>query len=459
MKKFFVAAALVAAAVSCKKLSDTSRPVEPGYLGTALVQLRDSLSPGDFQRLDTNRWYETVADSGRVNYLRIAFRGLAVSQSFVLVRTDGQGKVLAGRIVDMVDLGSARPFDSGSVTLRSLGGQVLVQSGISKGFVLAFHSGHQASGAAAPAAGGKTTWDFAPTVGGTDDADGDWEVLPEVVVTPGDGGIPNSYYSFTGLLGENGSDGASYFGVADPSTGGGAGGSAVAAANAMTLQVQPEYTNSLPVINVQDYFQCFALQDPNGATYTLQLCTDIPVNGDPDASYDVTSGGVTVGHSFLVVTMSGPSGTISQSFGFYPAETPAFWNPTLPVPSSTKDNGGHEINASITISISAAQLLTVQAAALSNAQNQYSLLNYNCTDYALGVFNSVAPTPVSCQPFVAYVEGPIGDPPAQFTLPNSPEGLYNSLAATKSAGGPQAPAIQTDLSGNTLSPASHGSCP
>lgn len=456
MKKILLFAVVLTVFFSCKKSVQFPSTGDRGdaYLRSVVAQLRDSLSVADFQRLDTSRGFLSVGDSGRVNFLRIPFRGIPVQRSFVLVRTDGEGKIFSGRMVDLVNPDSGASFyRSGSVELRSLGGRVLLQSEVWQGYMLALHPKLQVAKVA-----GLTTlsvgvdgyeWDD------DDEDEGDWEEFPAVVVTPytisDGGGGGGGYFSLGALAGYTGG----YYGAADPSAGLGGGGGVVSTPAA---QPESEYTNNLTPVNIRNFFNCFTQVPDLGAVYTVQLCADVPVNSDPEAGFDLSSGSVSLGHSFLVVTKSNGGASITQSFGFYPAQTPPFWNPTLPIGSAVKDNGGHEVNGSITMSISESQFATIEAGAIAYAQNQYSLTAYNCTDYALGVFNSVRSSPIVLQPFnVDIMNGP-GDPLTEISIPNSPQGLYNALSSMKSSGSAEAGNIRTDLSGNTLSPGSHGEC-
>src|SRR5262249_6427464 len=118
------------------------------------------------------------------------------------------------------------------------------------------------------------------------------------------------------------------------------------------IEIEEEYIYNIPIVDVRKYFNCFDLVPNEGAIYTIQLCVDVPVNSDPDMSMNF-SGGVSAGHTFLVVTKTGGGVSVSQSFGFYPQTAPSMWNPFSSIPSTIKDNGNKEINASITMNINA----------------------------------------------------------------------------------------------------------
>ena len=449
MKKLSLLAALLLAAASCRKEATVpvSPPSEMSYLHAVVVQLRDSLPQAVFGRLDTNRGYLDKTCFSQLNFLRIPFGDAPITNSFVIVRVDGNGKVAGGRIVDLVNEAPGGPnLNTGSVTLRTLAGEVVLQSRIEGGYIVALHPNLQK-----PA--GVTTLELPSS--SDDDGDGGTQEFPPVYVYPSsDQGADEGGADLASLSGEDGSGAA--IGALNPGGGGGAGGTGVSAATA--LPAPAEYSNNLDTISIAQFFNCFNQVPDVGATYTLQLCTDVPDNNDPSALFDLATGNSTIGHSFLVVTKTNGSSSITQCFGFYPAQTPSYWNPMAPVPSQMKDNGGHEINASVTISLSASQFAAVQSNAISDATMPYELESYNCTDYAVGIFNSVSATQINCVPIQIEVNPGAVDPPETITIQNSPQGLYSTLSSMKAGGGTLAPNISTDLSGNTKSPASHGQC-
>jgi hypothetical protein len=449
MRKPLLLVALLLAAASCRKEASVpvSSPSGMDYLHMVVAQLRDSLPAEDIQRLDTSRGYLDRTCFSNLNFLRIPFRDAPMASAFVIVRMDGQGKVAGGRIVELVNEAPGGPnLNTGSIILRSLSGSIVLQSRIAGGYIVALHPNLQR-----PV--GVTTFELAQ--GGDDDGDGGTQEFPPVYVYPSPGqGSDEGGADLASLSGEDGSGAA--IGALNPSGGGGAGGTGVSAATA--LPAPAEYSNNLNKISIAQFFNCFNQVPDVGATYTLSLCTDVPDNNDPGALFDLATGNSTIGHSFLVVTKTNGSSSITQCFGFYPAQTPSYWNPMAPVPSQMKDNGGHEINASVTISISASQFAVVQSNAISDATMPYELESDNCTDYADGIFNSVSPTQINCVPIQIEVEPGPADPPETITIQNSPQGLFSALTAMKASGGPLASNISTDLSGNTKSPASHGEC-
>jgi hypothetical protein len=433
--------------------------------------LRDSLAPSELARLDTTTAFETVTGSGRVVYWRLPFRGVPMSRSFVLVAMDDRGRLLSGRLVDLVGLSGPDSLLTGTVRLRQLGGRLVVESEIKAGYVVAWR-GRETAVKGVDAAGQPRTWSLP-----------DPNTLPEVVVIgythddDGDGGPSISLGDLAGMPGVGyggGGSGGGGGGVAGPGSGGGGGsgsdgGSYVpvlppgavgrGAVNTPGVQPEAEYTDQLPVVDLRSMFNCFDRISSDNATYTVQLCTDVPVNSDPTAPVGF-SNGISVGHTFLVATKSNSTESVTQSFGFYPGQMPPFYDPSSPVPSAIKDNGGHEWNARITITVTSAQFTQFRQACLSNAGNNYQLVLYNCTNFGLNGFNTVEDPPIKVDPLNIVMPSVLpGTGIPLVSVPASPQMLYASLVAMKNAGGPMAATIETDLSGRAMAPVSHGQCP
>jgi hypothetical protein len=491
MKQFIFAAAAAMILFSCKKEQMPAVTTDNSYLHTVLTQLKDSLSTSDFQNLDTGAVYLT-SPGKTVNYsLRIGLRGKRISQDFLLVRTDETGKIGAGAIVHMDNTTSAYSYQfSGSINIRSFSGKLSVQSQIANGRILGLHAGKRS----VISSSGTKTVTLLPA------PDADW--LPEVIVVGYSGSAaPTPYISLDALLGGvgNGDLGInSGGGQGDPgspsggsSSGGNSGdgntGSATPPASPAPsapyspldptngpirhsfgasvtdpIDVEQEYIFNLPAINISSYLNCFDQVPSDGASYTIQLCADVPSNGNPDASMTF-SGGIFAGHTFLVVTKSGGGMSISQSFGFYPSGSLSAWNPFTPISSVIRDNGNSEINASLTMTINPDQFNVIKNSIVNLSKNPYQLDKSNCSDYAIGVFNSVRAAPLLVEPYLLRQAGVVmgnglSSPPITVPIANSPQMIYQKLSAMKANGDTEASNIQLDLSHNLHSPNSHGPC-
>jgi hypothetical protein len=125
----------------------------------------------------------------------------------------------------------------------------------------------------------------------------------------------------------------------------------------------------------------------------------------------------------------------------------------LYVQSKIKDDGveSHEYDASFTLpNISQLDFQTVENMAINLAGSQeYSLYNYNCTDYALQVFNSIlVNNPITVPDWIGSFTG--------INFGTTPNGLYNTLVGMKTfAPGVNNPNVSV---GPKYAPASAGAC-
>jgi hypothetical protein len=67
-------------------------------------------------------------------------------------------------------------------------------------------------------------------------------------------------------------------------------------------------------------FKCFNGINSDGASYSIEIHSDLPFDLDPFSLIDPTFRN-RVGHAFITLTKSNQGNSISRSFGFYPAAT------------------------------------------------------------------------------------------------------------------------------------------
>lgn len=196
------------------------------------------------------------------------------------------------------------------------------------------------------------------------------------------------------------------------------------------VQVPPMEILSGSAIDLAKYLKCFDNVSNAGATYSITIYADIPVNSDPAT---IAMGG-RPGHTFITLTKTNGSTTVNQTFGFYPQQgyKSIFDSPTS---SKINDNKAHEYNASLTMTnISEASFNAAKNTALTKAVKQYDLNDYNCTDYALDVMNAARTNKLNVSDWL--VEGPAGTPPyyypsITFNYGTVPNGLYKLLNQMK----------------------------
>jgi len=230
---------------------------------------------------------------------------------------------------------------------------------------------------------------------------------------------------------------------------------------------QPPLVTGIEVIEVEYYFgphepadireifNCFDNLSSTGATYTMTLNTDVPVNSNPNMMVDPYDG-FSPGHVFITLTKTNGPQSITKSFGFYPRSS-GLSASTGSTPSTIVNDFNHEINASLTMSnLSAGDFNLIKQTAINNATLDYNLSQNNCTDYALKVFNSVRPSSNRIETETAFVSVPFLID--RVPINQSPQKLFKTLNNMKSSGGAEANAITINTTRNYKSPNTPGEC-
>lgn len=208
--------------------------------------------------------------------------------------------------------------------------------------------------------------------------------------------------------------------------------------------IDTERADNKEKIDAKKYMDCFDNMADAGATCTITISTDIPVDSRPDQFFDATAGAV--GHTFIELWKMAPSGQlVSQNIGFYPAGTFKAATGTN-VESKIVDNAFHEYNARYTISVTPAQLRAAINKVKALENTPYHLSDFNCTDFALSVFNATgANLTIPKYQIPAY---------GSTTGSNTPQGLYHKLMEMGAAGNT---GVQTN-GAKGYAGTSHGPC-
>lgn len=266
----------------------------------------------------------------------------------------------------------------------------------------------------------------------------------------GGGGWANYYEYYDGSYYTGGSSGGGTSGGGGGSSsngGSGSGGGTVLYEEPMMVDVENQYGEE--AIDVVKFMNCFGLIPDAGATCSIEIYTDLPVNGDASKFFDWTHG--TPGHVFIQLRKENGTQAIVQNIGFYPK---VGWKlPLTPAAMQGKivNNEGHEFNASYKVDISPAQLNLAISKIYAQQNMDYDIINNNCTDWALNIFNG-------CVKPEEQISIPMYDLPGNTSPTGSrtPQGLYQRLEQIKLAAGANAAAITLPLLawvGN-----SHGPC-
>lgn len=446
MKPIFLITLVLLFILSCKKEINNTVAIDQ-YISKVKEALADSMSAADFQKLDFGRAVLNRVDSVNLYVARIPFKTKPVSEDFVVVKTDREGRVQRGRIVHMELTEAADSTTSnryrkinGVLIMRSLQGKEEVRSPIENGYVTAFHQ----------QAMQRTSVELAPGM------------LPEVVIIGVrhlEGGISFSTWcmvqtffmdfgggdSWGGYYGSLDGDGGSSGGGGGPVGGGGynSGGAMLDE----TVQIDIENQDDRTAIDIEKFINCFNAIPDAGAICSVEIMADIPVDSDPNKIFDFAS--KSPGHTFLNIRKSNATQSVSQNIGFYPKSGFKTILTNAPIDGKFVDNGNHEFNAGFIQNITPEQLHHVLIKMQQDKNMKYDIDNFNCTDWALDVFNAAG---------AFQLDVPLYDIPGNYPSSGThmPNGVYNKIREIKTTNPAQAG--NTDMnflkaySGNSTGP-------
>ena len=415
MKQIFTLIIFSFILFSCKK--EISQAGSDRFLQKIKISLKDSMNESDYAALDFSKAILNKVDSVNLYLLRIPVTGKSVDSDFVIVKTGKDGKMEAGKIIHLQ--GKANGFGEGKIQRRAFDGNISISSldrkgnlnsTIENGYITAFHSNINSRAQLMEA-----------------------NVMPEVVVVAYvhyDTGIDfSTWFYLQSLLYDNGgggggsnggyygSDGGGYNYGGGGSYGGSTGdtGSGYGANVDQTMLVDVDTYVNNPAIDINQYLKCFDNIPDDGATCSITICSDIPVDTDPSKLFNWNT--ESPGHCFLELKKSNGAQSVQQSIGFYPI---ANWKNILsadPVDSKMVDDGHHEFNASLKMDVTPFNFRSAIGKMKELSTMKYDMDEFNCTDFALEVFN--------------YIRNPLEIP--QYVIPGglygtkTPQGLYNKL--------------------------------
>lgn len=409
------------------------------YLQNVQSFLKEVMQAGDFEALDFSRPVGTKVDSAGLHLLRIPFTGKALRQDFVLVQTNKEGHVQRGKIIHLEGArtlygeGTVKEWRfEGRITISTLDRKSVLHSPITNGFIQAFHGDRSSQRSASLMPSGETlpevvvvgyiNYDYGVSYS-------DWCYLQGLLYDPYNGGSRDYSSAYYGSL-----DGGSYGGGGYTGGSGSSGGSYVYFDGGIMLDppilIDYENQDGLNPIDIQQYINCFNNIPDAGATCSIEILADIPVDANPNLLFDFNNG--SPGHTFIQIKKSNGSQSAMQNIGFYPKSG---WKTILtnaPIAGKFVDNSEHEFNASFSMSLSPEQLRSTltEILYLSNFI-QYDIDNYNCTDFALNVFNKTRTNKL----LIDLYDIP-GNYPSSGT--RTPQGLYNRLKLMKDTNHPEA---------------------
>jgi hypothetical protein len=405
---------------SCKK-QEVSK--QDDYLQEVKTSLMDSLSSGDYAKLDFPHAVAGKVDSVGLFFIKIPFKEKKPEQDFVIAKTNAAGLLTSGKIVHLEGNLKKTKWE-GSISISSLDRHIVLSSAVENGHITAFHPHANLRAAVVP----------------------DEDIMPEFIIcytiSSSSAGIDWSAWMQVQSLfyGIPYDFGGNYY----SNIGGGGGGSGTGGSNLgqdglhydHPIRIDEESFGDDPSIEVEKYVGCFDKIPDAGATCSIEIFTDIPVDSDPNKIFDINSG--SPGHCFIQLKKSNGSEGVLQNLGFYPKSGFKVSLTNAPVDAKFVDDGGHEYNASLKMVFSPADLRSTLTEILYMKNMKYDVDNFNCTDWALNVFNKSRTN---------KLEIPLYDIPGN--VPSSgtqmPQGLYNKLKQMKATGDPEAANITIDI--------------
>jgi hypothetical protein len=399
--------------ISCKKEPSISYP--GNYMQSVKDALKDSISRNDFVMLDFSKSVLSKVDSIQLYILRVPFKDKNFINDFVVIKTNKAGIIEKGKIIHQeggaadVDIngGSKKTFN-GTISISTLDRTCVLNSPIIDGFITALHSSNTSRTALVQPG----------------------NVMPEVVITyviPSDRDFSWSFWmNLQSYFYDSGSSFGNYYGTNDPNMGGGgssSGGSNPYPASGGVLFEQPlilidiESQDETAELDLQKLINCFSTVPNSGAHCSIEILTDIPVDSNPNAVFDL--GEKAPGHAFLKLSKHNGTQHVEQYLGFYPKSGYKAFT-YAPVASKLSSNAFHEYNASLSMDLTPERLATALIAIQLYSARNYDVDEYNCANFALDVFNSVRGIGLSIPLY-----GIPGSPLTQAS--STPNGLYNKL--------------------------------
>ncbi|TKK64719.1 hypothetical protein FC093_21975 [Ilyomonas limi] len=420
MKHLIIVAATVLFFFSCKKdegfkaVSVLQRDEQ--FFNTVQQQLKDSLSASDYSHVNFSQVFKSKNAQGNYYFVRIGLLHKSMATDFILLQTDSLGNVKGGKLIhvdkEQYHTRKHQKFN-GRFVISTLNRQYSNIQEVTNG---RWKVGTGATAMAKPA-------DEQEEPAGE-------QTLPDVVVTSyTDADTGMDWYWYDGLYfggsGTGGSDNSGGY-TYGPASGSGSSNNTVTEDNTIIIEIEP---NDESPIKVEDYIKCFSTVSDVNATYKITIFSDLPVNGDPSKIFDWSTN--SPGHSFVQLSKSGGGQSIQQNFGFYPEfgwKAPA----NVSIDSKVVDNAGHEFNASLTLTVNNSQFQAALNKVQAIAGYDYNITTWNCTDFALSVFNAASSSPLTIPQFpIPTSTYPL---PTTVTLSNTPQGLYYQIQALQASG-------------------------
>lgn len=406
MKHFYLVIVSIALSIASCKKTDTGYPLNKPLQ----VLLKDSLSGAEYATVDFSNTRNSHLPGSR-SITRIGYKGKNILQDFILIYQDSLDHLVNGRIIHITGTlnqidPTGKPSFNGSIESYSL------QHRNSSSFDII--NGHLTPLLSVKA--GVNSIRVGMNMACSDCT------IPEVIVSSSYRDIGISFAAWMNFLSMFGyGDTNDYFLIDYGFAGSIGGGGGPTPPDVATIDTEsPETKNA---IDPKKYADCFGQIPDDGATCSITISADLPVDGHPETFFNWTDR--SPGHAFIELNKSNPYGTVQQDIGFYPDASFKVLTGSN-IASKIVDDGGHEYQARYTITVTAAQFQAAINKLNTASSNSYNVSHYNCTDFALDVFNSAGGNLAIPHHAIPGFEIDGGS--------NTPQGLYEKISQLKDNG-------------------------
>ncbi len=172
-------------------------------------------------------------------------------------------------------------------------------------------------------------------------------------------------------------------------TGGGGGGGGGSHGGGSGAPASTYYEAPTEPINIQEVLNCFNNIPSNAqTTYKVTIHSHLANPSNAYQVYNVSDNDP--GHAYITMQKTNGSATRSLTFGFYPSA--GSWMTAIKDAENSaigqENPQTRRSDGSYTISVSEAAFNNARNIALTSAAKKYDLNDFNCTNYAIGVFNA-----------------------------------------------------------------------
>jgi hypothetical protein len=420
----FIGISILIAVLACNK-NDVNLTPNQTLVSKVILSLKDSVSTQDFSSLDSKKTVVYKLDEEH-KVLHISTQD---SNRFILVETDNAGIIIKGKILQFTSNANGIKSESstfnGTINVTTLNGNQIKQSVVVNNYI----SKQQTN------TGITSNFVEEKIKPLDDDPQVDIYELNATVLGIRHLNTGALDFAFNMLL-VGGIGNPDEYVPIYPNYGDGSG-------DILTVNIErPEDKKS---VDPKKMIDCFGTISSIGATYSISIQSNLPIANDPFA---IINNKLEAGHAFVTLTKTNSNGeSITQVMGFYPVNT-YFAISLSNVSSMIVNDQGHDYGSSYTISVNENQFQNALNQAIKLSNKDYNLSNFNCTDFALGVFNSgggnLQVTPFTIPPTFMN--------PFSVNINSSPTSLYNSIQNLQNQG------YNNTNFGKLKASSSHGPC-